>query len=324
MLKTAFIGAVVLWCGLGTTASAQTYPSRAVTIVVPHASAGAADVVTRVIANGLQNETGQSFVIENRAGASGTIGVQKMLSAPPDGYTLLLIAASTTLAGNPTFIKNLSFDPIKDLQPISMVGNIDNVLVVSPTLPVNNTLELIQLAKAKPGVLNYAATGLGSSGHMNMELFKRAANINLVNVHYKAATQATSDLAAGRVDAWITPIPAALPMIKAGKIKALGVTGTTRSSLLAGVPMVAETPGLRGFEAQTLYALFARTGTPKASIDKINSLVKQLTATPEIKAQMERSGVEAVWSEPDAVRDMLIRYIAKWSDLVKATGMSIE
>ncbi len=320
--------AMVLMAALGTcltgAAAAQAYPTHAVTLIVPSGAGGAADIVARIIAKELENETKQSFVVVNQAGATNTIGVRNLLQAPADGYTTLIAAATSSLATNAVFIRDLPFDTVKDLQPISFVGNADSVLVVSQNLPAKNIAELVALAKSKPGALNYAATSIGSVGHLNMELFKQAAKIDMLPVHYKQTSQVLPDLIAGRVDAWITPIPAVISTISAGKIRALGTSGTARSPHLAGVPTIAETPGLSDFEVLSLYAMFTRTGAPKAVVDRLNALVKKVTLSPTVKSQLEAQGVDPLSSEPEAVRETMIRYIAKWTALVKAANIKVD
>lgn len=324
-MKTALIAALLAaTAGYSGGVAAQTYPSRPVTLIVPSGAGGAADIVARIIARELEGETKQSFVVVNQAGATNTIGVRTLLQAPADGYTTLIAAATSSLATNAVFIKDLPFDTVRDMAPISFVGNADSALVVSPNLPAKSVAELVQLARSKPGGLNYAATSVGSVGHLNMELFKQAAKIDMVPVHYKQTSQILPDLTAGRVDAWITPIPAVIAMINAGKIRVLGTSGTSRSPHLSGVPTIAETPGLNDFEVLSIYAMFTKTGVPKPIIDRLNALVKKVTLSTTVKAQLEKQGVDAMSSEPEAVRDTMVRYIAKWTALVKAANIKID
>lgn len=305
-------------------AAAQAYPTRPVTLIVPSGAGGAADIVARIIARELENEARQPFVVVNQAGATNTIGIRSLLQAPADGYTTLIAAATSSLTTNAVFIKNLPFDTIRDMAPISFLGNADSVLVVSPALPAKSVAELVQLSRSKPGALHYAATSVGSVGHLNMELFKQAAKIDMAPVHYKQTSQILPDLTASRVDAWITPIPAVIAMINAGKIKALGTSGTARSPHLPGVPTIAETPGLNDFEVLSAYAMFTRTGVPKAVIDRLNAMVKKTVLSPLVKEQLARQGVDAMSSEPEAVRETMVRYIAKWTALVKTANIRID
>ena len=314
---------MMLACSFSATVLAQPYPSRMVTVIVPSGPGGASDIVARIVAKELTNETKQPFVVVNQPGTSN-VPLRSVLTAPPDGYVTYMSTATSSLATIQVFVKDLPFDTVKDLAPISLIGNADSVLVVPTALPVKTVADLVQLAKAKPGSLNYAATNTGSTGQMTMELFKLLAKVNIVGVNYKQAGQILPDLTSGRIDAWITPIPVVMSTINSGKVRALGTTGTVRSQFFNGVPTIAETPELRDYEVLTAYALFTRAGVSRPVIDRLNSLIRGVVALPAVKDQLAKQGVESMASEPEVVRELLIRYIAKWSAVVKAAGIATD
>jgi tripartite-type tricarboxylate transporter receptor subunit TctC len=302
----------------------QSYPTKPVTVIVPSGAGGAADLVARIITRALETETKQPFLVINQAGATNTIGIRTVVTAPPDGYTLLISTATSSLATSAVFVKDLPFDVVKDLQPVSMIGDASSVLVVNNSVPAKDLSEFIKLIRGSPGKFNYGATSIGSVGHMHMESFKQAAKLDMMPVFYKQTSQLLPDLIAGRIQAWITPIPAVISNINSGGVRALATTGLSRAGLLRQAPMISETAELKGFSLLSVYAMFTRAGIPKPTLDRLNELTRKVVDSPQVKTQLSAQGVDAMSSDPQAVRDVLVQYIARWAALVKAVGISVE
>ena len=252
---------------LGTLAArAANYPDRPIHVVVPFAAAGVTDIVARIVFDYIAQTTGRTIVIDNRPGAGGTIAVGQIVNAAPDGYTLVMADPSGSLPANVTLYPDLKYDPRRDLAPIAMFGTSGAMLVVGDDLPVKSVADLIALAKSKPGELTFASTGVGTPGHLNGELFCRLAGIKAVHVPYRVVGQGVTDLVAGRISFWISPIATMLPQVQQGQVRALAVAGEVRSPDLPGVPTIRET-GIGDFDASTTYAMFAPVGTPPEALD---------------------------------------------------------
>src|SRR3954471_23440658 len=250
-------------------AQAQNYPTRAITLVIPFAPGGSTSIVGRGIADKMSELLGEKVVVDNRPGAGGTVGTRAVAKSEPDGYTLVL-GYTGTLAIGPSLYKNAGYDPRKDFAPIGLIGNAPNSLVVHPSFPANTIGELIAYAKANPGKVNFGSAGAGTVSHITGEYFAASAGIKLVHIPYKGTGPALTDLLGGHIPMAFAPIPASHPNVSAGKLRALAVTGTTRSSLLPDVPTISESV-LPGFDASLYYGLAAPTGTPRPVIDKLNS-----------------------------------------------------
>ena len=278
-------------------ALAQTadFPSKPVRIVVPFSAGGAVDRPIRAIAQDLGKRLGQQIIIENKPGAGATIGSEVVAKAAPDGYTLLL--ASQTNAISATLYKKLSFDPVEDFVGISLLGREPGVLVVNPTFPAKSVAELVALAKARPGEYNYASSGNGSGQHLFMAMFASMAGIQLTHVPYKGSGQATTDLLAGTVPMSVPGTNGMVKHVRAGKLRALATTGTTRSTQLPDVPTIAES-GYPGYSAYVWMGLLAPKGTPQAIVDKLNREFKTSLASPEVTSFMKDAGIEIVGSTP--------------------------
>lgn len=304
-------------------ALAQTadFPSKPVRIVVPFSAGGAVDRPIRAIAQDLGKRLGQQIIIENKPGAGATIGSEVVAKAAPDGYTLLL--ASQTNAISATLYKKLSFDPVEDFVGISLLGREPGVLVVNPTFPAKSVAELVALAKARPGEYNYASSGNGSGQHLFMAMFASMAGIQLTHVPYKGSGQATTDLLAGTVPMSVPGTNGMVKHVRAGKLRALATTGTTRSTQLPDVPTIAES-GYPGYSAYVWMGLLAPKGTPQAIVDKLNREFKTSLASPEVTSFMKDAGIEIVGSTPAQMDSYFREERERWSGIVKQIGAKVD
>ena len=305
----------------GASAQAQDYPNRPIRVVVPFSAGGAVDGPMRAIAQELGKRLKQQIVIDNRPGAGATIGSEFVAKSAPDGYTLLL--ASQTNAISATLYNKLSFNPIDDFAPISLLGREPGVLVAHPSLPVKNVAELVSLAKAKPTELNYASSGNGSGQHLFMAMFTSMSNIKMTHVPYKGSGQATTDLLAGTVPLAVPGTQAMLKYIKDGKLRPLATTGVTRSPLLPDVPTLAES-GLAGYSAYVWMGMLAPKGTPPAIVDRLHRELKASMAAPEVKAFFTEAGMEIVGSTPAEFDTYFREERDRWARIVKETGAKID
>ena len=303
-------------------ASAQPYPAKPIKIVVTFAAGGGADFVARVIAAKLQDSLGQSVVVENRAGAGGAIGAEFVAKSPPDGYTLLLGAAGT-LTILPNLQEKVPFDSVKDFVPIALVGSSPFVLAVSPTVPANTVAELTALAKASPGKLNFGSSGNGGAPHLAGELYKSMAGIDIVHVPYKGLAPAITDLLGGQLQILFADVGLIAPHLKAGKLKALAVTGKERSSVLPELPTMIEA-GVPGYQAGTWYGILAPVGTPGAIVTRLNADLLKIIATPEIKTQFAVQGIEPAGGRPDQFGALIRDDTARWGKLIKEASIKAE
>ena len=263
---------------------------------------------------GVSERWAQPVVVDNRPGAGGNVSAEIVARAQGDGYTLYLCSAS--LVVNPTLYGRTAYDPVRDFAPVSLVSLVQNVLVAHPKVPANSVKELVALAKTKPGQINYASTGSGTSGHLVMELFKSMTGIDLVHVPYKAIGQAQTDLISGQISLWFPTAPGALPHIQAGRMKALAVAGAKRSPVLPDVPTVSEA-GVHGFEASTWYALLAPSRTPREIVERINRDVVRILRQPDVHERLSAMGVEIAGSSADELARHIRSELPKWARVVK-------
>ena len=305
----------------GASAQAQDYPNRPIRVVVPFSAGGAVDGPMRAIAQELGKRLKQQIIVDNKPGAGATIGAELVAKSAPDGYTLLL--ASQTNAISATLYSKLSFNPIDDFAPISLLGREPGVLVAHPSLPVKNVAELVSLAKAKPTELNYASSGNGSGQHLFMAMFTSMSNIKMTHVPYKGSGQATTDLLAGTVPLAVPGTQAMLKYIKDGKLRPLATTGVTRSPLLPDVPTLAES-GLAGYSAYVWMGMLAPKGTPPAIVDRLHRELKASMAAPEVKAFFTEAGMEIVGSTPAEFDTYFREERDRWARIVKETGAKID
>lgn len=295
----------------------EPWPSRAVTIIVPFSAGGTADLFARLLANHMQQSLGQSFVVENRGGAGGNIGAAAVAKAPNDGYTLLLGTVSTH-AINPSLYKTLPFDAEKDFQPISLIAQLPNMLVVKNDMPVKTVAEFVAYAKANPDKLNYGSSGVGTSIHLAAELFKIATGTKMTHVPYKSSNEIMQNLTGGHIDLAFDNITLAWPQAKAGTVRALGVTSPARSPTAPDVPPIADT--LKGFDATSWHGLFAPAGTPRPVADKLAAEVKRILEMPDNVKKLTEIGAVPSPMTPDQFTAFIAGERKKWSEVVKASG----
>ncbi len=315
-----------LLCLAGLTqANAQqsVFPDRAVTIVLGYPAGGATDRVARLAAKALSEQTGQSFIVENRAGANSNIGAEYVARTKPDGYTLYVGTIANTI--NRTLYRKLNYDMLEDFTPIGLLASVPNVLVVNPKLPVNSVTEYIAYARANPGKLTCASAGSGSSIHLSCELFKIETNTNILHVPYKGSGPAVADLMGGQVDSMFDNLPSALPHIKSGKLRALGVTSPERVAIAKELPTLSET-GLPGFAVMSWFGLFARAGTPKPIIDKLNTELNRALNDPIMRQTYIDAGFVSPPPPNSPVQFGLFASseIERWRKVVTTTGIKVD
>jgi tripartite-type tricarboxylate transporter receptor subunit TctC len=319
MRKSMLATALGLLALAATLAQAQEYPTRNVTLVVPYSAGGGNDAMARIVADHMSRSLGQQIVIENRGGAGGTIATRAVAKAAPDGYTLV-IGGTGTLAINPTLYTNVGYDPRKDFAPVGLIATSALVILVHPKVPVKSVKELIELAKKEPGKLNYASAGPGSGIHLGTELFASMAGVKLTQVPYKGSAPALNDLLGGHVDIYFSSLPPAVGITAQGKVRALAVTGLTRSHVFPDLPTVDE-EGVKGYEAVLHYGIAAPAGTPRPIVDKLNAALRKALDAPQIKDALVKTGAEARPSTPDEYAADIDREETKWSRIVKAVGV---
>ena len=298
------------------------WPERPIRLVVPFPAGSSTDIIARIIAQKLGHRVGQQIVIENRAGASGNIGADAVAKAAPDGYTIGIATASTHAVAA-SLSANLPYDPIRDFAPVSMIGSQPYVLVIYPGLPAHNLAELLALAKAKPGTLNYGSAGVASLAHLATALFATMAGINLTHVPYKASAQSVTDMITGRLEMQFATIAPTLPNIQAGQLRALVTSGRTRVVALPEVPTVAES-GIAGYEAALWVSFVAPPATPAAIVARLNREVNEILSSAEGKEALVAQGMEAQPGPPDAVTERIRTDIEKWRAVVTKAGIRAE
>jgi len=309
--------ALAAFC-VATGAFAQAYPTRPVKIIVPFAAGGPADVYARVLAQKMEQDLGQPFVVEDKPGGGSIVGTQSVQTAEPDGYTLLMMSNTHTV--NETLIAHKPFELMRDFVPVAPVNYSDLVLVVHPSVPAKTLKEFIALAKAKPGVLNYASSGPGTPYHMAGELFKAMAGVNIVHVPYKGSSGARTDVLGGQVQMMFDAITTMAPNVEAGKVRALGTSGKHRSSVLPDVPTIDEA-GVPGYEATIWLGIMAPTGTPAAVVDKLNAEIAKVIARPEISSAWAKQGAVPLVMSPAEFDKYLRADIEKWAKVVQKSGI---
>jgi len=299
--------------------NADDYPSRPVRIIVPFGAGGPTDVYTRAIAEELRKSLNQAFVEENKPGAGTTIGTDFVAKAAPDGYTLLMV--SGTQAVNETLYTHKPYELMRDLVPIAPLIDSDLVLVVHPSVPAKNLNELLALARARPGTLNYGSSGPGSNYHMAGELLKHLTGVDIVHVPYKGSTGMRTDILSGQIQILFDSVPTMAPMIRAGKVRALGTSGLTRSPILPDVPTIAEA-GVPGFQATLWVGFMAPAGTPQPIVEKLNSEITKVVTRPDIKVAWEKTGATPVSMTQSNFKKFMDAQISKWADLIKANRIT--
>jgi tripartite-type tricarboxylate transporter receptor subunit TctC len=302
--------------------AADVFPNRPVRLIVPFPPGGGTDILARPLAQKLTEKWGQPVIIENRAGAGGNIGTDVAARAAPDGYTLVLGTVGTH-AINQSLYANLPYDAVRDFAAITIVANTPNILVVNPSVPVNSVQELLALARAKPGVLNYASPGNGTPPHLAAEILKNMAGVAITHVPYKGSAPAMVDLLGGQVQMMIANAPVVLPLIKSGKLKGLATTSAQRPAMARELPTLAES-GLAGYEADTWYGLFTAAGTPQPIVDKLNADVVAVLKSPQIEAFYADQGAEVVADSADDAQRKVRAEVVKWHDVIQKIGLKLE
>ncbi len=321
MNKIKCLSSIVALSLLALPVAAQNYPTRAVRLVVPSSPGGGTDISARILAPQLSQFLGQQVVVENRPGAGTMIGGEAVARAAPDGYTLLM--GISTLAINPAMYKKVPYDALKDLAPISQAVALSNVLVVHPSLPAKSVKEFVALVKPRPGQINFASAGVGTSPHLSMELFLVMTGLKMLHIPYKGSGPGVTDLIAGHVPAMMPNMLSAQPHIKSGRLRALGVTGSKRAPGADDIPTIAEA-GVPGYEAVQWYGLLAPAAVPRDIITKLHAGVVRALQNPEVRQRLLNDGAEPVGSSPEEFSAYLRSETAKWAKVIQAAGIKPE
>jgi len=312
LLSAAFLPASVI---------AQTYPVKQIRLVIPYPPGGGTDIIGRTIAQKLSDTLGQQVMVDNRGGAGGTIGTDVVAKAGADGYTLLMVPTSHVI--NPSIYPKLPYDTVKDFAPIALAASATIVLVSHPSVPVKSVKELITLAKARPGELNFGSAGNGTVFHLTGELFKRQAGIELVHVPFKGGGPTVAAIAGGEITLTFETMLALFPHIQSGRVRALAVTGAKRSSVMPELPTIAES-GFPSIIAENWYGFYAPAGTPKPVVDKLNAEIVKILKQPDVKTRFQGLGTEVMGSTPDELGAYVGREMAKWSKTAKEAGARVD
>ena len=302
-------------------AQAQSYPGKPIKMLVPFPAGGTVDFFARVIAPKLGEALGQQVVVENRAGAGGNIAAEFVAKSPADGYTLLM--GSEIVSINISLYSKLGYDPVKDLDPVLLVGSVPNILIVSPAFPAASLKQLIAQAKAEPGKLSYASTGQGTSSHLSSELMKSMAGIDVLHIPYKGGPPAIADLIGRQVNMMFINLPTGMPQVKGGKVKVLAVSSKQRVAQLPDIPTVDEA-GLKGFETSAWSGVYAPAGTPREIIARLNTEINKILKMPSVREQLAVQGAEPEGGSPEEFKRFTSDEIVKWARVIKTSGAKIE
>ena len=314
--------ALCLTAGSAAVMAQAAYPSKPVRVIVPYPAGGTTDIIARIAANQLTERLKQPFIVENRAGASGAIGAQAVAQSAPDGYTLVMGTASSH-GINSALQKNLSYDAVKDFAPVTVVANTPNIIIANPNVPVKNLSELIALAKAQPGKINFGSTSSGGSPHMSAELLKMMAGIDMTHVPYKGAAPMLTDLIGGQIQIGFDNLPSSMGFVRSGKVRALAVTTAKRWPGAPDIPTVAES-GVPGYEVSGWFGLLAPAGTPKEVLHKLQSAISDAVHSPEVAKQLRDLGAEPVANTPEVFAQEIKDDVESWRKVFKATGVKLE
>jgi len=322
MGKAGLIAAVILVTATAPAQGAESYPARAVRMVVGFPPGGTTDIMGRIAAQKLSETFGQQVIVDNRPGAGGNIATELVARSAPDGYTLLASPGST-LTINPSLYAKLGFDTLRDFAPVTILAEVPNLLVVHPSLPARSVKELIALARSRPGQLNYASTGAGQSTHLSMELFKSMARVDLNHVPYKGSAPALTDLIGGQVTLMFDNMPTALPHAKSGRLRPLAVSTARRAAVFPELPTVAEA-ALPGFEVSVWFAVLAPAQTPRDLVQRPNGVLAKALQASDVKTRLADQGAEAVGNTPEQFTDVIRADLAKWAKVIQAAGIRLE
>jgi tripartite-type tricarboxylate transporter receptor subunit TctC len=321
-LKRAIVWAIAACCGgLAAAAAAQTYPAKPIRVIVPFPPGGAADLLTRTIGQRLGETWGKQLIVDNRPGAGGNLGLELAAKAPADGYTAVMAPITTNAIGMSTYAK-LGYNLEKDLAPVTLVGNVPHILVAHPALPAKGVKELIALGKARPGEIVFASQGNGTLSHLEQEMLKQMGGFTALHVPYKGSAPGITDLIAGHVQLFFDSIPSALPYVKSGRIRALGVASSKRSPALPDIPTLSES--LKGFEADSWFGIMVPAGTPRDIIARLDSEVQKALGSQEVKDRLLAVGGFVEAGGPEQLAERLRADIAKWGKVVRAANVRIE
>lgn len=320
--RRQIIGLAAAAMSLPALAQTSSFPQRPVRIVVPYTTGGSNDVIARLLAQQLQETWGQPVVVENKPGAAGNIGASDIAKSAPDGHSLLLTNINI-VSMNPGLIANMPFDPQKDFAPITLLGTTALALVVHPSVPANNVRELIDLARKGPGRLNYASSGNGSPQHMSAEMFKAMTKTSLTHIPYRGAAPAVNDLLAGQVQVTVGVVNQLIPHIRAGKLKALGITTRKRLAQMPDVPTLDEA-GVPGYESEIWLGLAAPAGTPPAIIEQINQATRKAMASADVISKLQAQGIDVMVSSPDQMRQRGLEDLKRWGDIIRTAGIKVD
>ena len=303
-------------------APAQDYPAKPIRLIVPFPPGGGTDIAARTVANKLSETLRWTFVIENKPGAGGNLGVEQAVKSPPDGYTLV-VGQTSNLAINPTLYAKLPYDPLKDLSPIALIVSAPVVLVVAANSPYKSLGDLLAAARRDPGAVTFASPGNGTVSHLAGELLQRASGVEFTHVPYKGAAQAMTDLLGGQVQSFMSSVPSALAQIRGGRLRAIAVTSAKRAAEMPEVPAIAES-GYAGFDATTWYGLLAPAGTPAAVIKRLNAEVNRALGMPDVSGRLAAEGGEVLGGSPERFASLLKADHAKWGRMVKESGAKVD
>ncbi len=313
------LGVTLVLVSAAFAAAQEPYPNRPITMVVTFAPGGSSDVLARAAAAALSPGLGQQVVVDNRPGAGGHIGAATVAHAAPDGYTILF-GTNGTLGIGPAIYAKLSYNPERDLAPIGLLHTLPQLLIVNPSVPVKNLTELIDYARRNPGALSFASSGMGAASHLAGELLKQQAKIDLVHVPYKGGGAAVSDLVSGRVSMMLETIPNALPLVRSGQMRAIGVTTRERSALAPDIPSLAE-EGLPDFDVSAWTGLFAPAGTPQVIIERLNAETRKIAGEPDYVARIQAMGTDVTSSSPGAFAKFVKDDVGRWSAVIRNAGI---
>jgi tripartite-type tricarboxylate transporter receptor subunit TctC len=310
-----------LMLGLAAPVQAQQYPARPVRLIVPQTPGSSTDIIARVVAQRLGERMGQTFVVDNRAGAGSLIGIEMVARAVPDGYTLLVVASSITI--HPVLHAKLSFDPIRDFAPITQLASYPSILVLNPGVPAKSVSELVQLAKAKPGQLNVGSSGVGTGTHLSAELFRSMTGVQWTYIQFRGGAPALTALLAGEVQLSFATMPLVLPHARSGRLRALAVTSRRRSQAAPELPTIAES-GVPGYDHGAWNALFAPARTPRGIVQKLNQEVREVLAIADVRDRLVAEGAEPLSSSPEEFAAVMKAEMVKWAKVIRQTGMKAE
>jgi tripartite-type tricarboxylate transporter receptor subunit TctC len=319
-MRIIAIGLLIAVLGASTSAVADDYPARPIKWVVGYPAGGTTDILARLIGQWLSEHLGAQVIIENRPGAGNNIGTEAVINAPPDGYTVLLVNPANGI--NASLYRKLNFDFIRDIAPVAGLTRVPNVMEVNPAVPAKTVQEFIDYAKANPGKINWASSGNGTSVHLSGEMFKMMTGVDLLHVPYRGAAPALTDLISGQVQVMFDNMPSSIEHIRAGKLRALGVTTANRSPALPDVPTVADT--VPGYEASAWFGMGAPKGTPPEAVNKLNKAINAALADPNIQARLADLGGIVMAGTPADFGQVIVEETEKWAKVVKAAGVSIE